>query len=250
MTRALQLSAALCLSLVTSCHRHGGGGGPPGTLNVLFIGDSYTSTNDLPDTFSAFLEAADLQPGTVTSVIVPGSTLEQIWTGSNAASTIAQGGWTHVVIQGQSVEPCLDAADFLTYAAKFAEAALAVQAQPVFFETWPRQAGNSVYEESWSGGTPQGMLACLKAGYSQAAQANGGVVAPVGDAWMAASQMTSDLVLYQSDGSHPTSEGTFLATAVLLNTIGHTSPANVVFTMNGVSDADLSLLESIAAAAQ
>jgi hypothetical protein len=230
------------------CRHHGGApAGAPESISVLFIGNSYTFTNDLPGTFKSFATAGGVAEVSVDSVTLGGSTLQGLWESTPAQARIAAGGWTHVVIQGQSEEPCAAPSTFLQYAGQFAAAATAAQATPVFYETWPRQAGDSDYMQSWSGGTPAGMLACLHAAYAQAAQASGGVLAPVGDAWMAALAQRPGYGLYSSDGSHPSPAGTYLTAGVMFAAVTHLSPVGVDWAPTGVVSTDASWLQQVAA---
>jgi hypothetical protein len=220
---------------------------PISALKVLFIGNSYTEVNDLPGSFRSMATSAGATSVSVDHVTQGGATLEVLW-GTNAPAKIAEGGWTHVVVQGQSVEPCLSPDNFLVYAAKFAAAVKAVHATPVFYETWPRHAGDAVYAEPWSGGTPAAMQKCLHDTYARAATESGGVLSPAGDAWMTAIGQRADLVFYQSDGSHPTPLGTYLTTAVMLSAIAHTPATGVDWAPSGVSDLDRDWLAMVAVA--
>jgi hypothetical protein len=166
-------------------------------LHVLFIGNSYTYVNDLPGTVEKLATASGVAVMTVDSVAVPGATLEDHVVSTGAMPRIDQGGWTHVVIQGQSQEPLFQPITFGQYAAVLATEAKKVGAVPVFYETWARMAGDSYYQDPTSGGTPDAMQAGLRAEYQKVALANGALVAPAGDAWQTTLALHPAIDLFQ-----------------------------------------------------
>ena len=146
--------------------------GPP--LHVLFIGNSYTSVNDLPATLRGIAESSKAPPSMVTeAVAVAGATLADHYLGADARPAIAKGGVTHVVLQGQSVEPLVQPAMFQKYAVLLANDATDAGATPTFYETWARRAGDAVYQASWSGGSPGAMQDGLLKANMQAASGSG-----------------------------------------------------------------------------
>jgi len=159
---------------------------------------------------------------------------------------IDQGGWTHVVVQGQSVEPLYDPADFEANAATLAAEAKKVGAVPVFYETWARKAGDPIYQQAYSGGTPAAMQAGLRAEYKKVAQAAGGLFVPAGDAWEKALAEHPSIGLFQSDGSHPTVYGTYLVACVFHASLTGHSPAGIAVRPDGVSDVDAAALQDVA----
>ena len=224
---------------------------PPAPLRVLFVGNSYTYVNDLP-ALVARLATEGARQGNgptiaVDSVTVGGATLGDHWTQDNAPTRVRAGGWSAVVLQGQSVEPALNAASFRTYAVRFGELAASVRARPVFFATWPRRAGDVVYAQPWSGGTPEAFNARLDEGYSAAATAVGGVTAHVGNAWMAALRAHPSVNLYDPDGSHPSPAGTWLAGCVMYRALtGLDAPAGLDGAVAGVTADDARALRETA----
>jgi predicted small lipoprotein YifL len=221
---------------------------PPPALHVLFLGNSYTFVNDLPGQVQA-LVASGATPLeiTVDSVTEAGATLMRLYEGTEALARVREGGWTHVVIQGQSTEavwPIADPAAFQEYARRFGEEANAVGAVPVYYETWARQAGDPVYE--LTGLTPATMQAALRDAYRQAAESVGGSVAPAGDAWELELAEPSPLGLFQSDGSHPTPRGTYLTGCVFFNVLTQRSALGLGGVPPEVTADDAAHLQAIA----
>jgi hypothetical protein len=182
----------------------------------------------------------------VASSTIGGATLRKLWDDGHARAEIHAHPWTHVVLQGQSVEPCTHRTEYVEYARRFEAEARAVGATVVLYGTWPRRVGDAFY----SGGgvrSPSVMLGCLQAAWRDA-MGQGVEVADVGVAWMHALAQRPGIVLYQGDGSHPTEAGTFLAAEVLASTLtGQKLPAR--WHPTGVSAADADFLAGLVPAA-
>ena len=80
-------------------------------------------------------------------------------------------------------------------------------AEPIFFVTWAYRYGLP------ANGMPnyESMQAQIDDGYILTAQALNSPVAPVGVAWFHIRDQYPQMDLWQDDGSHPTTEGTYLA---------------------------------------
>lgn len=192
---------------------------PSSSLRVLFIGNSYTYVNDLPGRVHELAASSAGGPEIVVESVAPGgATLQQHYTATGALPRVRAGGFSHVVLQGQSVEPLTAPTLFQTYAELFVEDIRAAGAVPVFFETWARRAGDPLYQQAWSGGSPKAMQAGIRTAYRLAAQAGekgGSALAPAGDAWEMALAEALPPPLFVADGSHPTPHGTYLTGCVI-----------------------------------
>ena len=186
---------------------------------------------------------------TADSVTVGGATLRNHWDTGTAPTRIMAGGWDAVVLQGQSVEPVLNNAEFRVYAERFGMLAAAHDARAVYFATWPRRTGDAVYAQSWSGGTPEVFNTRMRAAYALVATTVEGTLAPVGDAWLSALRQRPALDLYDPDGSHPSAAGSWLAACVLYRAlVGVAAPAETEAAVPGVPAADARYLRELSAA--
>ncbi len=220
---------------------------PPPGLRVLFIGNSYTFVNDLPKELSALAATPGAAPRITTQMIAPGgATLASHWNGAEAQAAIAKGGFSHVVMQGQSVEPLLQPTVFEDYALKFGAAAIAAGAAPAYFQTWARAPGDAVYAEKWSGGTPSAMQDGLSSEYQKMASASKGVLVKVGEAWRVALRDHPSIALHQSDGSHPSAAGTLLAVYTFYTALTGRDVPRAAAVPLGVAPADASALRAVA----
>jgi hypothetical protein len=215
---------------------------------VLFIGNSYTYVNDLPGGVQQLAATGGTSPAIdVASVVEGGASFATHWSGGGAQAAIAMGDHSHVVLQGQSVEPLFAAPSFHEYGQLFAAAALAAGAKPVLYETWARKAGDPIYADRASGGTPDAMQDVLSAAYQALATETGASLAPVGEAWRTAWTEHPEIELYDGDGSHPSPAGTYLAACVFYIALtGEPIPAASAVP-TGVAPADAAALRNVAA---
>ncbi|MDO9020682.1 MAG: SGNH/GDSL hydrolase family protein [Deltaproteobacteria bacterium] len=226
---------------------------PPASLRVLFVGNSYTFYNDLP-ALIARMGAAAARAGrgpeiAVDTVTVGGASMRNHWDTGTAPARIMVGSWDAVVLQGQSVEPVLNPSEFRTYSLRLGGLASTHGARPVFFATWPRRAGDALYAQPWSGGTPQGFNTRMHAAYSEVAAMTSGGLAAVGNAWMRALDARPTIDLYDPDGSHPSAAGSWLAACVLYRALTDTpAPAETETAVTSLPLADVGFLRGISAA--
>lgn len=189
-------------------------------LAILFVGNSYTYVNDLPARLVELAKDDARGPTIRTESVTPGgATMAQHHATSGALAKIRAGGFTHVVLQGQSLEPLTRPAEFSEFARKLCDEAEKAGAQVVLYQTWARRDKAAEYAESWSGGTPKRMQKALNEAYAKVAEGTRARIARVGEAWAAALARPKPPELFDADGSHPALAGTFLAACVFYETI-------------------------------
>jgi hypothetical protein len=191
----------------------------PTSLKVLFIGNSYTYVNDLPGMLSRIAATAGAPPAIATEEVVQGSaTLGDHWANGIAQQRIDEGQFTHVVLQGQSLEAAYPTAGYFTASAlDFGRRIVDAGATPVLYVTWARASGDPVYAGSFGGFvSPDEMQDFVSYNYAQVGgQLPGSLLACVGEAFRAALRDHPGIVLHQADRSHPTVAGTYLAASTL-----------------------------------
>lgn len=211
---------------------------------VLFIGDSYTYVNDLPTTFADLAWSAGHRVDAVT-LASGGESLAGHVADSTTETTIDLQPWSTVVLQDQSEDPAAAssrAGEMDPAVAELAQLIRNAGAQPLLFLTWGHQAG-------W----PQAglfsystMQAAVDQGYLAIASQLAIPVAPVGDAWQAVVAEHGNAGLWQSDGVHPTTAGTYLAACVFYASIFHRSPVGLQYD-DGLPRAEAAMLQRVAA---
>ncbi len=203
--------------------------GPPGPLRVLFIGNSYTYVNNLPELVRG-MAAGMARPVAMETeqVTAGGATLRQLWDAGPALAAIRKGRWDYVILQEQSsFGPTLvngqtvvgDPAKRFWPAARLFEGAIRkAGAKTVLLDTW----GPPGKAESFQ---------ALAHGYFAIGRELGATVIPAGLAWQRALAERGDLHLYMEDGSHPAPAGSYLAAlatvATLLGRVPESPPRTI-----------------------
>jgi hypothetical protein len=249
--RVLLLVAVAMLGVTSGCGgeqpvRPGAGCSPARSdvaCGVLFLGNSYTASNDLPSMFSELAASAGLT--VVAHARAPGgTTLANHLASSDTAAILEDTELNVVVMQEQSqipASPSLVAGTMLPAATELARLVRSVGAAPLLLQTWARREG-------WPeiGITTYGqMQAAINGGYAGVAKALRADVAPVGEAWARALSDPALPELWRDDGSHPTLAGTYLAACVLFAKIFDRSPQGLAF-HDGISGAVADHLQAAA----
>ena len=221
-------------------------------IKVLFIGDSYTSVNNLP------LTVANVAKGNGDTVIYDSSTPGgyDFYDHLNDTTTlhkIAEGGWDYVVLQDQSEEPSFPPSQVQSqvfpYATELDSLIHAADSctETVFYLTWGHQNGDPPN----CAGYPQictysGMQDRLTQSYLQMAQMNGAIVSPVGEAWRVIFDEPHPYDLYETDSIHPSIYGTYLAANVFYQILFQKSVLNDTFRTTGIPDSDAVVIRQVA----
>jgi hypothetical protein len=205
---------------------------------VLFIGNSYTAVNNLPQLtadcalsigFAGFpMEIASSTPG--------GTTFQVHTTNATSQSLINQGNWDYVVLQEQSQLPSFPdaqvAAECFPFATTLNEQILAADSctETIFYMTWGRQNGDASNCASWPPVcTYEGMDSLLNLRYRQMAIDNAAILSPVGALWKYIRTNYPEINLYAADGSHPSLEGTYAAACSMVSVIFRTDPTLITY---------------------
>lgn len=108
------------------------------TLKILFVGNSFTYFNNLPQMVAA-MGASQGVPLFTRQSTVGGSSLEQHWKGEKGTRTmeiLASEDWDYVVMNNHSTSALKTPESFMEYGKKFAEKIKSMGAKPVFMMTW------------------------------------------------------------------------------------------------------------------
>ena len=203
---------------------------------VLFIGNSYTGVNKLPEVFLEVVKSSGRSAPVVKSSTPGGRTLKQHLAIEGSMKLIEEGGWDVVVLQGQSQEPAIAEKDDVVRK-EFLESAAALcsrvrakspQARVFFYETWARHADywKSAKKGPDVGADPKEMQVRLRKWYGVAAKDNGASLVPCGDAWELNYASSASIRLHAKDHSHPEFVGTYLNALIFFGAIyGEKAPS-------------------------
>jgi hypothetical protein len=202
---------------------------------ALFLGNSYTNYNNLPQLTASIAESAG--DTLITSANTPGGyTFEGHLTNATSLSLIEQGNWDFVILQQQSQMPAFPIMqvelETFPFAAQLNESIIANNpcAETVFYMTWGRQNGDQQNCATWPPVcTYEGMDDLLRERYMMMAEMNEGIVSPVGAVWRYLRENHPTIQLFASDGSHPSAAGSYVAAVCFYTSLFRKSPLNALY---------------------
>ncbi len=202
------------------------------SLNMLFIGNSFTQRNNVPGLL------AELAAGRGLSVkheliSMGGASLRSHWNAGRAANAIEWGSHDYVVLQEQSTLPVKNAKRMAENVRLFDALIKRSRSKTVLYMTWARQH------------TPDAQRAIANA-YNAIGDELGAIVVPVGLVWQSFLAKFDKPVLHDRDGSHPTLAGSYLAACVFLATLLKENPIGVEPGPAGLDKQDMELLQRAA----
>lgn len=244
MRRILITTAIVLQALISSfC------GNAQTTKRVLFIGNSYIYTNDLP----AILEEIALNMGDTLlyEQSTPGGySFAQHLENVTTISKIEAGGWDYVILQEQSQIPSFPIEqveeDCFPFAANLCDLIELNNpcAEIMFFMTWGRENGDSQNCANWPPVcTYEGMDDLLHERYMMMADQNDALVGAVGAVWRYIRDNNSEIELYSADQSHPSLTGSYAAAVCFYASIFRKDPEDIMFN-EGVGEGDASYIRS------
>jgi hypothetical protein len=201
------------------------------TVRVLLLGNSCIYYNNLPRLLEGIAASRPGRPIRTTMIAGVESTLRDHWQDTATRSLLRHGRWDWVVLNEQSTfeetffvdgRPRVHGwAAFAQYADRLTRAARLRGSRVALLSHWADRDA------------PARDQAALDYAITEVARAVGATVVPVGSAWQAVRRMRPDIMLYEADGRHPASAGSYLAAAVLYATITGASPVGAGDTVLG-----------------
>ncbi len=217
------------------------------TRKVLFLGNSYTGVNNLPQlVHDVALSVGDTL---VFDSNTPGG--YQLINHSQDVTSqakIMNGGWDYVVLQGQSQEPIVLSNQFISGASFLANQIKQYNSCAVImpYMTWGRKNGDANNCPSFPiVCTYQGMDTTLRDRYLNLTASIHGEVSPVSVVWNYLIQNYPNINLYQSDESHPSAEGSYAAACCFYAMLFKKDPTLITFNF-GLNVTDASIIKSAA----
>lgn len=210
----LIISFTFCLNLAAQTKK-----------KVLFIGNSYTYVNNLPQL------VADIALSKSDTVLydsnTPGGyTFNMHSQDATTLQKIKSQQWDVVILQAQSQEPSFSPSQVMSQTYPFAKRLCdSIRAnnpctEIMFYMTWGRKNGDASNCASYAPVcTYIGMQARLRESYMMFSDSFKTSVAPVGVAWKNFRNNYPTIDLYQLDESHPSLHGSYLAACVFYSSI-------------------------------
>ncbi len=194
-------------------------------LRVLFIGNSYITTNNMPQIVE---EIAKANGDTLEwQMEAPGgySFLAHIVTNPpNTINKIKEGSWDYVILQQQSISIAIPDDDANTVLFPYARRLDTIInnhnscAETMFYMTWGRKHGDTFYCDYYTTNdnwpyfcTYLSMDSVVRERYRMLADSNNAIISPVGAVWRYIREKYSGIELYDADESHPSPAGSYAA---------------------------------------
>ncbi len=218
--------------------------------SILFVGNSYTYTNDMPyDYFQPMVEAAGYQVK-IDAVTKGAHTLLEFANPKDDYGRIVNsylsepGRYDYVILQEQSVLPAGENAKlFYEGVRKLAEKVRAAGAKPILYATWGRKTGSdTLTKHGWDHET---MAWRLAAAYQAIGEELDIPVVHVGMGFLNINRNKPEINLYNLDLTHPSRAGSYLVGLCLFAGIFEVDPVTVSF--NGpIPDETAAILREVA----
>ena len=222
------------------------------SLDILFIGNSYTYANNMPQmvsdialSFGDTLNFESSTPG--------GATFNIHSTNTNTLNKISQKPWDYIVLQAQSQEPSFSptqvANDVFPYAQILIDSieSNSTCTEPIFFMTWGRKYGDQQNCQFYPPiCTYLGMQQRLRESYLDMTFNHNATCSPVGICWKESIAQDSTLNLFSPDNSHPSIYGSYLAACSFYSTIFKKPSLGSDYVPNGIDTSTAIFLQTIA----
>jgi hypothetical protein len=225
------------------------------TKRVLFLGNSYTYANNLPQMTANV--AASAGKNLIFDMNAPGGYyIGQHVTNAVSLAKIQIGNWDNVILQDQSLALAYPGyfmnginssiqMDSIIKANNFC-------AQTMFYGTWGRKNGDTYIcsqpycqENTVITRDFYQMNSDIQTHYKVFADSLKASMSPVGTVWANIRQQYPSIELFDSDGSHPSVAGTYAAACSFYAAIFRSDPTQITFD-GGLSDTDAGLIRQVA----
>lgn len=201
-------------------------------MNVLFIGNSFTGRNDVPELI-ARLAAARGKELRHRLISAGGASLRMHWNKGDAAHAIRQTRYDFVVLQEQSTLPVKNAQRMHENIRLFDEVIRKSGAKTALYLTWARKQAPATQK-------------AISEAYITIGAELGATVVPAGVAWEQYLREHKTPVLHDKDGSHPTLAGSYLAACVFLGVLFGEDPVGIASDLKGVTQDEMHTLQETA----
>jgi hypothetical protein len=229
-------------------------GKPAKEISVLFIGNSYTYTHDLPKMLAKIADSDEknLLKINVDSFTIGGAGLKEIWDNPEAHNHLKSRHWDYVVLQCRSPWALIpwEITDSFNVAPLWKNEINKYSSNIVFFATWARKPGSHWYSDEQtkdlmkSADYMQGQLDFYSHKLAAVLGAN---ILRIGDYWMEVAKKYPNLDFYSEDGSHPSVTGTYFNALVFYRAFSQNNDLSTVsYIPNGFVIKDAKLVRQIA----
>lgn len=218
--------------------------------NILFIGNSFTYFNTMPETLFARMAEASGYHVNVTSITTGGHYLIQHGNindvcGAQVYAALAENDYDYVVIQEQSSNAIKSPESFYTGVRRLVNLIRKNGAEPILYSTWGHHAGSDTLA-GMPGWDTESMTYGLAAAYNAIGEELGLRISQVGLAfWDVLSHHGDNIGLYYKDNYHPSAIGSYLSAMTHFANILGGNPLNCAYNGN-IDEATAAILKQAA----
>lgn len=174
--------------------------------NILFVGNSLTYSNDLPQIFEQLAKTVKLDITTI-CVCYPNYSLEDHWFKGDFKNKLANESFDFIIMQQGPSSQALGREWLIKFGKMIQEEASKYDTRTAYYMVWPSKQYYYTFE------------AVIK-NHRDAAQMNNSMLIPVGRLWHEIDTDSQPAIeLYGYDEFHPSMQGSFLAALVMLQSL-------------------------------
>ncbi len=174
-------------------------------VNLLFVGNSLTYTNDLPGLVEQIASSKGVKVGT-RMLALPNYALEDHWNDGKLQDHIKSEEFDYVIVQQGPSSQADGRIMLLTTGAQIKELCEQHNTKLAFFMVWPARVNYHTF-----GGVIKN--------YGDAAKETNSILCPVGQVWKDHFDATNDFSYYGPDQFHPSELGSSVAAQVIFETL-------------------------------
>ena len=171
-------------------------------LNILFVGNSLTYTNNLPQLVKKYASLKEIDIHTE-MIAFPNYAIEDHWNDGKVQQLISSKTYDFVVIQQGPSSQSDGRKMLIEYGKKYNSLCNLNDAKLCYFMVWPSLSYYSTFD---------GVIR----NHKEAAAINNSILLPVGELWKAYIDESKDFGYYGEDGFHPSVKGSQFAAKVIV----------------------------------
>jgi len=180
-------------------------GNPNSEYSLLFIGNSLTSSHNLPELVKEYAKTQGKNI-TVASIVKGNYALVDHWNEGVVQASIETKTFDFVIVQqGPSSQP-YGRSLLIQYGGRISQLCKSNDAKLAYYMVWPSLA----YYDTFDG---------VINSYRTAANRTNDILCPVGEVWKSYFDETGDFSYYGSDGFHPSLRGSTVAAQVIYESL-------------------------------
>ncbi|MBC8063213.1 MAG: hypothetical protein H7Y17_00160 [Chlorobia bacterium] len=204
---------------------------PARTLNILFLGNSHTSFNNLTGMVEGLIES-DGSGRSVNVKTHSGAFLNDISQNPQVRQDIQSGQWHVLVLQGAKLSNSHKYQYDHSGGAELAKLAKKHKMDALLFAEWPRRGWNET--------------GYILDQYKMISKPSGASIVPICVAWDAVLKQRPNDVFWASDGNHAAPAGSFVAAATIAAWLAEPKSKTSTYTPQGIDSKLSAVIKTVA----